>query len=203
MLDMFTESYEDIRNEMLQNLHEKYGIEFTADSLERGSQDYLIAFPAGGNMQEDFVRIQRHGTGGSVRFNDTFFGVIIRDDLESGVAAALAGIGLPFKVFFSTDSFAFNNKFNGTKNLADFNAWIEDGNSSRLPITIILGVETNDGAETVANAAFKKIQKTGYMLHVTLNFTPNEIFEQITRENRVNMLMQHGSEMTSFTTSIN
>jgi len=198
MLNMFTESYEDIRDEMLQHLYEKYGVEFTGVSLERGHHDHLIAYPTGGDRDNDFVSMQRHVRDGEVEFRDTFFGVIIRDDLEAGVAAALADIGLPFKVFFSTGLGAvYDNKFDGTKTFADFNAWVADGNSGRLPISVFLGIESTECFDTYANRAFEKIQETGYSLAVILNFTPNTAFEQITRSNRTDILGIHRREITS------
>jgi len=203
MLNMFTESYEDIRDEMLQHLYEKYGIEFTGDSLERGSHDFLIAYPTGGNPLTDFVGMQRHGSGDNVRFVDTFFGVIIRDDLESEVAAALADIGLPFKVFFPSDFVVFNNKFDGTKNFADFNAWVAEGNSFRLGVTVFLGVESTECFDTYTNRAVEKIKETGYMLNVVLNFTPIPAFEQVTWNDGTNIIGRYRNEITSITRNIN
>ena len=200
MLNMFTESYEDIRDEMLQHLYEKYGIEFTGTSLERGHHDHLIAYPTGGDRDNDFVSMQRHVRDGEVEFRDSFFGVIMRDDLEAGVAAALADIGLPFKVFFSTGLGAvYDNKFDGTKTFADFNAWVAEGNPGRLPISVFFGVESTECFDTYANRAFEKIQETGYSLAVILNFTPNAAFEQITRSNRTDILGIHRREITSIT----
>jgi len=199
MLNMFTESYEDIRNEMLQHLYEKYGIEFTGDSLERGHQDYLIAFPTGGNMHEDFVRMQRYGSGDNVRYVDTFFGVIIRDDLEARVTAALADIGLPVKVFFPSNNTFFNNIFDGTKTFDDFNQWIAEGNSFHLRVTTFFEVDSVECFDTYANHAIEKIQETGYLLNVIFHFTPTEIFNQVTRNNRTDIIARYRNEITSIT----
>ena len=203
VLNMFTESYEDIRDEMLQHLYEKYGIEFTGVSLERGHHDHLIAYPTGGDPVNDFVSMQRHVRDGEVEFRDTFFNVIIRNDLEAGVAAALADIGLPFKVFFSGGARVYNNKFDGTKTFADFNAWVADGNPSRLPLSVFLGVESTDCFDTYANKAAEKVQETGYLLYVVFSFTPMEIFEQITRSNRTDILGIHRREIISIVKNIN
>jgi len=201
MLNMFTESYEDIRDEMLQHLYEKYGIEFTGVSLERGHHDHLIAYPTGGDRDNDFVSMQRHVRDGELEFRDTFFGVIIRDDLEAGVAAALADIGLPFKVFFSTGLGAvYDNKFDGTKTFADFNAWVAEGNPGRLSINVTLGIESVESTECLdayADRAFEKIQETGYSLGVVLTFAPIEIFEQIDRSNRADITGKYRNELIS------
>jgi len=203
MLNMFTESYEDIRDEMLQHLYEKYGVEFIGDSLERGNHDFLIAYPKYGDMQEDHVRMQRHGSGENVRYVDTFFGVIIRDDLEGAVTEALADIGLPFQVDFAAQHFVFDNRFDGAKTFADFNEWIAEGNSFRLSLSVFLGVDSKDGVDKLADIAFEKIRELGYMLRVTLSFTPIETFEHLTRDGRVGSLGMYRFEMTSFTESIN
>jgi len=75
----------------------------------------LIAYPTHGNPHEDFIRMRRHGSEENARFFDTFFGVIIRDEIEAVITAALADISLPFKVFFSSDIYYFDNEFDGTK----------------------------------------------------------------------------------------
>ena len=199
MLNMFTESYEDIRDEMLQHLYEKYGIEFTGDSLERGSHDYLIAFPTDGNKHEDFVRMRRHAMSDGVVFYDTFFGVIIRDDLEARVTAALADIGLPVKVFFPSNNTYFNNIFDGTKTFEDFNQWVADGNNFNLRVTIFFEVDSAECFDTYANHAIEKIKETGYMLNVIFHFTPTEIFEQIIRNNRTDIIARYRNEITSIT----
>ena len=201
MLNMFTESYEDIRDEMLQHLYEKYGIEFTGVSLERGHHDHLIAYPTGGDRDNDFVSMQRHVRDGEVEFRDTFFGVIMRDDLEAGVAAALADIDLPFQVFFSTGLGAvYDNKFDGTKTFADFNAWVAEGNPGRLSINVTFGIESVESTECLdayADRAFEKIQETGYSLGVVLTFAPIEIFEQIDRSNRADITGKYRNELVS------
>ena len=203
MLNMFTESYEDIRDEMLQHLYEKYGIEFTGDSLERGSHDFLIAYPTGGNMYEDFVRMRRHGSGENARFFDTFFGVIIRDEVEAIITTALADIGLPFKVFFESDIDYFDNKFDGTKNFADFNAWVAEGN--RVPVTVGVWLEFNydENVDYYANRAFEYIEELGYLLDVSLQFAPTTVFEQVTRSNRSAILRQSRGERTTFNRTVN
>jgi len=203
MLNMFTESYEDIRDEMLQHLYEKYGIEFIGDSLERGSHDFLIAYPKYGDMQEDHVRMQRHGSGENVRYVDTFFGVIIRDEVEAIITTALADIGLPFQVFFSSHIYYFDNKFDGTKTFADFNAWVAEGN--RMPVTVGIWLEFNadENVDDYANRAFDYIEELGYLLHVSLQFAPTTVFEQVTRSNRSTILQQSRGERTTVNRTVN
>ena len=203
MLNMFTESYEDIRDEMLQHLYEKYGVEFIGDSLERGSHDFLIAYPKYGDMQEDHVRMQRHGSGENVRFSDTFFGVIIRDEIESIITTALADIGLPFKVFFSSHIYYFDNKFDSTKTFADFNAWVAEGNRMRITIGVWLEFNADENVDEYANRAFEYIEELGYLLHVNLQFAPTIVFEQVTRSNRITILQQSRGERTTFNRSVN
>jgi len=197
MLNMFTESYEDIRDEMLQHLYEKYGIEFTGVSLERGHHDHLIAYPTGGDRDNDFVSMQRHVRDGEVEFRDTFFGVILRDDLEARVASVLADIGLPFKVFFSPRATVYDNKFDGTKTFADFNAWVIEGNPFRLSINVTFGIESTECLDAYADRAFEKIRETGYSLGVVLTFAPIEIFEQIDRSNRADITGKYRNELVS------
>ena len=199
MLNIFTESYEDIRDEMLQHLYEKYGIEFTGVSLERGHHDHLIAYPTGGDRDNDFVSMQRHVRDGEVEFRDTFFGVIIRGEIEAIVRDALVDIGLPIKVFFSTRTAVYDNKFDGTKTLADFNAWVKDGNSVRLRIGVLLGTDSVEDIDAYANRAFEKLQETGYLLHVSLQFAPLTVFEQITRENRGEIIGLYRNEINIIT----
>ena len=203
MLNMFTESYEDIRDEMLQHLYEKYGIEFTGDSLERGSHDFLIAYPTDGNKHEDFVRMRRHGSGDNARFFDTFFGVIIRDEVETIITAALADIGLPFKVFFTSNSIYFDNKFDGTKTFADFNAWVSEGNRTPLTVGVILEFNADENADYYANRAFEYIDELGYLLDVSLQFAPTTIFEQVTRINRSTIFLQNRNDIILINRSVN
>ena len=199
MLNMFTESYEDIRDEMLQHLYEKYGIEFTGVSLERGHHDHLIAYPTSGDRDNDFVSMQRHVRDGEVEFRDTFFGVIMRDEIEAIVRDALVDIGLPNKVFFSTRTVVYDDKFDGTKNLADFNQWVEEGNSMHLAIGVTLGTDSVESISVYADRAFEKLQETGYLLHVSLQFAPLAVFEQITRENRGDIIGLYRNEINIIT----
>ena len=123
--------------------------------------------------------------------------------MEARVAAALADIGLPFKVFFSGGAAVYGNKFDGTKTFADFNAWVADGNPFRLPLSVFFGVESTECFDTYASKAAEKVQETGYSLAVILNFTPNAAFEQIERSNRTDILGIHRREITSIVKNIN
>jgi len=175
VINIFRQSNESVRDEILQHLYQKYGVAFTAISLERGHHDFLVAYPAGGNPDIDIVGVQRHVRDGNIEFRDTFFGIIIREDLETSVADALSDLSLPVQVVFPSSTIVFDNQFDRTKNLSDFNDWVHNGNPMHLFVSIVIEFENKEYVEIIANQAFDKLKDLGYMLDINLHLVPASI----------------------------
>ena len=203
VLSMLSQNDESIREEILQHLYQKYGVEFTTVSLERGHHDFLTAFRTGGDPIDDFVGVQRHTRDGNVEFRDTFFGRLIREEIEASVAGSLSNMALPVQVFFSSYSVFFDNRFDGTKNFADFNQWVAEGNHMRLMVSVFFSVDSAENADEYAQQAFEKVQETGYVLGVHLNFIPHTAFEQLTRDNVTQIFAQYRSQSVGATRLLN
>jgi hypothetical protein len=202
-MDIFSQSNESIRDEMLKHLYQKYGVEFTAISLERGHHDFLVAYPTGGDPEVDVVGVQRHVRGGTTEFRDTFFGVIIREDIETRLAEALSDLGMPVQVVFPSSTVFFDNKFDSEKTFSDFNEWVNEENPIRLIVSVFLGFDSEKETDNVVAQVFDKIQDLGYMLIIDLYLTPPTIHGQVTRSNRVDFIAQHLNDLTIISQSVN
>jgi len=202
-INIFRQSNESVRDEILQHLYQKYGIAFTAISLERGHHDFLVVYPVGGNPDVDIVGVQRHVRDGNIEFRDTFFGIIIREDLETSVADALSDLGMPVQVIFPADHVFFDNQFDRTKNFSDFNDWVHEGNPRHLIVSVFLSFDSESEADDVVAQVFDKIQDLGYMLLIDLYLTPPTIHGQVARRNRVDFIATHLNELTIISRRVN
>jgi hypothetical protein len=184
------QSNESIRDEMLEHLRQKYGREFIAISLERGHHDFLVAFPENGDADTDIVAVQRTITDGQVEMRDTFFGVIIREDIESEILTALADIVIPHKVFFPTDVYYFDNIFDSSKTYSDLRQWVSDGNVWRTTFTILISLDEIEKGEMFASKVFERISSVNLhgLVHVVV--LPNEGFTEANRTNLNDVISQ-------------
>jgi len=190
-----------------EHLREKYGIEFTGFTSDLSSGDVVHCYPVGGDPDTDNVRVYTTKHKGSERtFQDTYFNIIIRKDVEAEVYAACEGLPLPMKVYFTGTSY-FDNIWDGTKTYADLKQWINEGNSKGLDVTIAIPMDGTDNVEKeeYANQVFDRIEKSGHSGLVHICFFPNEAFEKVTRSltDRNNLASQYKDEYAIFSNSIN
>ena len=186
-LSFLTESHEAVRDEILEHLYKKYGIEFEAISLDLGQDAFLIAYPKGGDINTDIVQVQRIKRDGVVEFKDTYFGIIIREEIENEITNILSDIDLPFKVFAASDMFYFNNIFDSTKALSDYRQW--EG-SHGLQANIVFELEDFTNAEDYANRVFNKLEEAGQIMLINTNFFPSEIYAKISRANLLDIFSE-------------
>ena len=176
---------------MLKHLREKYGQEFVATGMTGssnfGGDPVLFCYPKGGDPETDKVRATMSKLkNGERSFEDTYFGIIIREDLESEVLAALPDLQLPMKAYFNCTSFYYDESFDSTKTYVDFKQWeIDSGKSKLLDITIAIPMDGTDKSkkEEYANRIFDILEQYGFRIYITVRFYPSEVFEIITRKN--------------------
>ena len=202
-MNILPQSDESIRDEILEVIGKKYNTEFVALALERGHSDLLIAYVQGGDTDEDLVRAQRVVRDDNAEYNDTYFGIIIREDIEAEILAVCSGIEPPMRVLYPSNVFFYDNIFDGTKNYADFKQWIADGNPWRFDATIILSLDEIAEGETYANKVFEKLEKADFCGYIHVVVLQSEDFAKLTRTNLNDILKQYDSQTTLFTKSIN
>ena len=177
---------------MLEHLQEKYnGQEFIYLSISGtgyfgGGTTIIDCYPKGGDSKADHVWLETWKTkDGEKKINDTYFGIIIRDDLEAEVLATCSDLPLPMKVYFISDDMPYDNIFDGSKTYADLKQWINEGNSHRFDIIVSVSADSSDESEkeNYAKTIFDKLEKYGYHGVVEIRFYPSETFKKLTRTN--------------------
>jgi len=189
---------------MLEHLKEKYGQEFVPGYMA-GISTYptLFCYPKGGDPETDRVWIEMtEYTDGSFSFRDTYFGIIIREDVEAEVLAACSDLPLPMKAYFDSGDGAYNNLFDSTKTYADLKEdEIDSGERYNHAVTIAIPFDgtDDDEKEKYATQIFDKIEQNGYYGRIFVRCYPSEVFEKITRKNVFEL---HKAEYNNFSKSI-
>ena len=202
-MNIFPQSDESIRDELLRYLSEKYGREFTALALERGYSDYLHCYLKGGDPKADNVGVQRITRDTGVEYKDTYFGIVIREELENEVVSICSDIDLPMQAQYDSISQFFNNIFDSTKNYDDFKRWVENGNPWRFTVTIVIALDDTDKAEAYANHIFEQLSEAGFSGLVHVCSLPSEGYAKLTRINLNDLITQYDDQETLFSESIN
>ena len=201
--------FQSNKSRMLKHLKEKYnGQEFVPIRMDSGgdwfhiSTAILYCYPKGGDPEADEVSVTMNLD--SKKFTDTYFGILIREELESELLATISDLPLPMKVYCRfIDS--FDESLDGTKTFADFKEWqsesketgwllMHGGTTAIDPGTTI--VTTMDGAdqtekEEYVKQIFDRLVKDGYKdsYHgwVGVRFYPSEVFEKVKRGNYIEL----------------
>jgi len=181
-------SREVVTAEILAHLYEKYGVEFTVIDHVRGNGfTDLHVYPVDGCPIADRVRARRitYTYSDEVWFDDNFFGILIREDVEADILSMLDEFLLEMKVFFHPSSTPFPRMFDGTKTYADLLQWMNEGNHWSFRISIVIPANSlNDTEkEEYAEQIFNKLQVSGFVGSAMIRFSSNEIFERFTRAN--------------------
>jgi len=195
-MDINQRSHESIRDEILEHLMQKYDREFTAISLDRASSfATLTAFPTGGDPVADIVRVRRtEHSNGEVRIADTFFGVLIREEVEAEVTELLSDVPIPFRVFYPSDIAYFENIFDSAKSLNDFLSWRSDHPSWGFDITVVLSLNNLDEADAYANLVFDSVRGSAFRGLFTVVVLPEEGFVRLSRTNVDVLIVEHRGE---------
>ena len=184
MNNEFFKSDEAIRDDILERLHKKYGVEFVAISLVRGYEYSLYCYPKGGDPEADLVKaIIREDKGKEREYLDTYFGIIIREEFEADILSVLSDIDVPKAVFLDSQREYYKEQFDGTKNYSDYKEWLREGNPWRPRVTVVLGLDNVDEAESYANQIFGKASDGGVRGFITVRVFPPEGLSRATRVN--------------------
>ena len=197
---------------MLKHLSQKYnGQKFITLYMDGGGYfgqgtTKLHCYPKGGDPKADRVWVETWTTKEGERIiQDSYFGIIIREDLEAEVLAACSGLPLPMKAYLVSGNMCYDDIFDGSKTYADFKQWINDGNSKRLNVTVSVSADGFDKSEKeqYANQIHDKLEKDGFCGFASVLFYPGEAFDQLTRTNHNELAYQYHDEYAIFSESIN
>jgi hypothetical protein len=206
---------EEAQNELLTHLIEKYdGQEFVPIGLEYEFGVFTLhCYPAGGDPETDIVKVETRGNrieGKAINAvtQDTYFGIIIREDVEAEVLAALSDLPLPMKVYFDRPSMYWDNFWDGSKTYADLKQYgIDRGDPYRFFVTIVVPMDGTDKTEKeeYANQVLDRLEKAGHRGLVSVCFFPNEAFEKVTRSLTAfnDLARQYRDEYALFSKSLN
>ena len=195
---------------MLAHLKEKYGQEFvslgTRDSghFGRGADIILDFYLKDGDVKDDYGWLSM--SKGSRFFEDSYFGVIIREDLEADVLVACTDMGLPMKAYFYGGSYSFDESFDKTKTYTDFKEWNENnGFPHRFDIEVWVFIDGYDeyGKKECADEIFDRIESDGYHGEVEIHLLPSKAFLEITQLNRYELKEQYYDEYAVYYKSLN
>jgi hypothetical protein len=177
------QSEEAITNELLEFVYNKYNVELTPIVLNRGYTYELVCYVTGGDPIADRVRVQRTKIENVFEYGDTYFGFVIREDVEAEILAMCSDIDVPMKAFYPSEHSYYNNIFDDTKTYADLKQWIEDGNPGTSNITIVLSLENAEETETYSNRVFESLENAGFRGLVGVLSLPSEGFARVNRTN--------------------
>ena len=181
-------SVEEIPNQMLQHMKEKYGIEFVAYDLEQcsynQSYDRFRCYPKDGDPKTDLVEVYRNGKGNDITYKDTYFGIIIREDIEAEIMNNCQQLSLEAKVFCPHGS-VYDNMYDSTKGYADFK---NDKNAPSLVVRIGVVFEPHFDTENICNELFQTMEAKGLRGTFNVYFITKEAFNKLNRENNRDIL---------------
>lgn len=202
-MNLLPQSDESVRDEILEHLNKKYNKEFVAIALERGYSDILHCYVQGGDPDDDNVHAQRIMQNNTSEYNDTYFGIIIREEIEAEIMSLCTNINIPMQVFYLSNSLYYDNMFDSTKNYADLKQWIANGNPWRFTITIVLPLDVANNENIYASQIFEILAATGFKGLVNICILPNEGFVKVTRTTLNDILRQYDGQTSLFSESIN
>ena len=191
---------------VLKHLSEKYdGQEFIPLGISntgyfgRG-EDVLHCYPKGGDPKTDDVDAGMLKTeDGEVEFNDNYFGILIREDVEAEVLDTLSDMNLPMKAYYREFG-SFDEIFDGTKTYADLKKAIIAGEENhRFDIDIYLLCENIENREQYAEQIFDKLSEDGLRRLVDVYVTADtNLYNRVTRRNQDEIFIPDDETVFSF-----
>ena len=195
----------------LKHLSEKYNgqefiVKYTKNGgLFGGGTDYLFCYPKGGDPDTDEVTVETWKPKGEERiFTDTYFELLIREDVEAEMLAILSDINLPMKVYNTEVSGVEDHRFDSTKTYADVKKAISSDEINCLfDFSIFLLCEDIENREQYANKIFDMLEKNNYRgLMAICVISDTDLFERVTRKNRNQLFEPNEKTMFLFSECI-
>ena len=180
----FFKNEEIIVKETLAYMKEKYcGQEFVFDHIiGQNKKSIICCYPEGSDIETDPVDVERSVADGKVKYRDTYFNILIRDDIEADIVGMCKDLGMPMTVTFSENSMYVDDQFDGTKTYADYKVWAQENKSSHL-FHLSIFIHDDDDCESLAQEIVDRVQ-TG-RIHGALNmfFYPIETYTEENLQN--------------------
>lgn len=181
--DILRYSSEQIRDEMLNFMDAKYGKTFVGLSLERRgidrNSDKLICYADGEDRDRDFAYVYRDITEGVAEYSDTYFGVLIRNEVESEIENICRSFGFEAKVYSETLVRIYANEYDKSKTLSELKL---DKTQPRLLVEIAL-TGADDALEEKSDAIFNALAENNLRGIFTLYYFSQTEFDSINDEN--------------------
>lgn len=195
---LFGTSSEQIRDEMLNYMEQKYGKKFHALSLERRgidrNSDKLNCY-AEGDESLDYAYVYRDYSDNDISYQDTYFGVLIRDDAQTEVELICKSLGLEAKAFVESSTSIYSNEYNSEKTFNDLK--LDETQPGFLAeIALISDSETinNDETQNIFNA----LSRAGFRGMFTLYYFKRDAFESITTSNKSTFLTPRNDQVVDY-----
>lgn len=182
--DIFKASSSQIRDEMLEYMSIKYGKNFIGLSLERSgidrSSDKLICYAEGEDRYKDFTYVYRDVNEDIVTYSDTYFNIVIRDEVEKGIENIMNQLGYEAKAFSGTLTRIYDQKYDSSKTLFDL---MSDNTQPGLLVEIALTGSFNTLSEEDSQKLFNALSDAKFRGAFSLYYFSKPIFDSITDEN--------------------
>ena len=201
------ERRERIGAEVLAHMYAKYGVEFNIVGHDwNRHEDRLTLYPVWGTFENERVNVQRRVIDGEVRFLDSYFGIVIREDFEAHVLEMLSDINLPIKVYEDFVGISFDNIFDRTKTYADYKRMVDAGEvfGRLLNAAFVVSYDGDiENHEVLATQIFDALTDTGFEGGAIIMILPSEGFERVTRSNWDEIQREFSKVSSIISTTIN
>lgn len=180
---------EQIRNEMLEYMNKKYGKTFVGLSLEkRGidrNSDKLVCYAVGEDREKDYTYVYRDMNGDIATYSDTYFGVIIRNEVETEIKNIFSSFGYEAKVYSDTLTRIYSNEYDKTKTLFNLKS---DKTEPGLLVEIAITNTNNTFSENDSQKLFDALSNNEFHGMFTIYYFSKSDFNYITDENENELL---------------
>jgi hypothetical protein len=182
------DSHTYIKDSLLQHLSEKYnGQEFIELSTENGLRETLHCYPKGGDPELDNVMVQRYeDADGNVITFDTYFGIVIREDLEKSIVSICSNLGFDALAFSINSSIqGYDEKYDGNCTFADLKRDLDNGAENRFDVQIFISSSDNIDIEKTADEITKALVDNNLPGAYGIAFIAPTDMNKITRSSNV------------------
>ena len=184
VLDYSKPTSEQIRDEMLNFMNLKYDKTFIGLSLEqRGidrSSDKLVCYAEGDNRDKDFAYVYRDISDGVIEYSDTYFAILIREELNDEIENICRNFGFESKVYSDTLTCLYANEYDKSKTLADLKS---DKSQPGFLVEVALTTTGIDLNEEISQEIFNAFREANLLGDFTLYSFTRPIFDTVTDAN--------------------
>ncbi len=175
-------SDEEIKQDILNHLKDKYGFEFESSDFEPINKgNALLVYKKGDSREHDSASAYREEIDGKVVYEDEYFSIIIREDFEKMVSKEVEKI-FGENIVFSYLPLYYKEEYNSKTTFEEF---YEKEDKIGFEISIYIIGDSTDKIDNIKLKKLIKILKTkkcdGLL---TISMINRDIFAKLNRENK-------------------